>query len=98
MIKRKLPLLKLEKKEKKEIQKAKKRDHNLISSECVFGMLLMMTMVCIKIWSAKTWDAQKTSHETNLLRNENWKTLGGEEIQHEWKLQMKFGSQDFLLS
>jgi hypothetical protein len=49
MIKRKLPLLKLEKKEKKEIQKAKKRDHNLISSECVFGMLLMMTMVCIKI-------------------------------------------------
>jgi hypothetical protein len=25
----------------------------------------------------------KTSCETNLLINENWKTLGGEEIQHE---------------
>jgi hypothetical protein len=47
---------------------------------------------------SKDLGCAKTSLETNLLRNKNWKTLSGEEIQHESKLYMKFGSQDFLLS
>jgi hypothetical protein len=35
---------------------------------------------------SKDLGCAKTFCETNLLRNENWKTLGGEEIQHESKL------------